>query len=741
LAIPVPELFDYRVPIELAEAVVPGARVRVPFGRGVRIGYCIERSAEQRYEKLKEIEAVVDDAPLLEPDLLNLVKWTADYYLCSVGEVIEAAVPKGVRDGKKRSIRWVKLSSSSTSTATSESPVPTDRGPGSAQRQKILRVLEKMGGALPLSELLELASSGESSVKTLERRGRLEILRAPPPEFGGLPSASPSTSELSAWRTPPPYELTPEQQAAVSTIESEITRSHFSTLLLEGVTGSGKTEVYLHAIRTALSLGKGALVLLPEISLTPQTVERFRERLGDVAVLHSLLTPTERSMHYGRLRRREIRVAIGARSAIFAPIPELGLIVVDECHEESYKQENSPRYHARDLSVVRASQLEIPVILGSATPSLESLENVARGRFIGLKLPNRVTGQQRATVEIVDRRTESADDGPPPLLGPKLLLRLREVIDRDEQALLFLNRRGFARRIHCPRCGYHLECPDCDIALTYHKRSDRSLCHYCGSIRPVPESCPDCAFPGVRRTLAGTERIEETLAKLFPELPIGRLDRDTATSAGRMEEILAKFRRGETRILIGTQMIAKGHDIPGVTLVGVIDADVALGLPDFRAAERTAQILCQVAGRAGRGDRPGRVVIQTRQPEHYALQAAQLQDLELLREREAPLRKLLMYPPYGYLSRILCEDASDQRSLQTAEDLRTRLDQKRAGTVKVLGPAPAPLSKLRGRYRYHILLKARDRAALHRTASRVAWAKARWSSTKVIVDIDPTSLM
>ncbi len=741
LAIPVPELFDYRVPTELEEAVVPGARVRVPFGRGVRIGYCIERSAEQRYEKLKEIEAVVDDAPLLEPDLLNLVKWTADYYLCSVGEVIEAAVPKGVRDGKKRAIRWVKLSSPPANAAEKETPVPIDRGPGSVQRQEILRVLEEMGGALPLSELLKLASSGESSVKTLERRGRLEILRAPPPEFGGLANVSPTTSELSAWRTPPPYQLTSEQQAAVSAIDAEITRSQFSALLLEGVTGSGKTEVYLHAIRTALSLGKGALVLLPEISLTPQTVERFRERLGDVAVLHSLLSPTERSMHYGRLRRREIRVAIGARSAIFAPIPELGLIVVDECHEESYKQEKAPRYHARDLSVVRASQLEIPVILGSATPSLESLENVARGRFKGLKLPNRVTGHQRAAVEIVDRRTEPTEAGPPQLLGPKLLLRLREAIDREEQALLFLNRRGFARRIHCPRCGFHLECPECDIALTYHKRSDRSLCHYCGSIRSVPESCPDCAFPGVRRTLAGTERIEETLAKLFPGLPIGRLDRDTATSAGRMEEILAKFRGGETRILIGTQMIAKGHDIPGVTLVGVIDADVALGLPDFRAAERTAQILCQVAGRAGRGDRPGRVVIQTRQPEHYALQAAQLQDLELLREREAPLRKLLMYPPYGYLSRILCEDTSEQRSLQTAEDLRKQLDQNRAGTVKVLGPAPAPLAKLRGRYRYHILLKARDRAALHRTASRVAWAKARWSSTKVIVDIDPTSLM
>lgn len=733
LAIPVPELFDYRVPAELDASVVPGARVRVPFGRGVRIGYCIERSAEQRHEKPKSIEAVVDDAPLLEPDLLQLVRWTADYYLCSVGEVIEAAIPKGVREGKSRTIRWVRRSPTADSFQ--------DRGNGIEGRARLLAILAERG-PLPIEELLAAGEVGESAVKTLAKRGAVEIVRAPTREFGGLrdPRGA-STSGPVPWVTPPPYRLTPEQRAAVDAIEESLDPPRFRPMVLEGVTGSGKTEVYLHAIKAALDRGRGALVLLPEISLTPQTVDRFKERIGEVAVLHSLLTPVERSMHYGRLRQREVRVAIGARSAIFAPIPDLGLIIVDECHEDSYKQESTPRYHARDLSVVRAAQRGIPVLLGSATPSLETQENIARGRYTVLSLPRRVTGHGRAHVELVDRRAEPKREGPPPMLGPKLILRLREALEDGDQAVLFLNRRGFARRIHCPSCGFQLSCTDCDIALTYHKRDDRSLCHYCGTVRSVPTACPDCSMPGIRRTLPGTEKIEETLTAIFPGVPVGRLDRDTATSGTRMQEILAAFRRGETRILVGTQMVAKGHDIPGVTMVGVIDADVALGMPDFRAAERTAQLLCQVAGRAGRGEKPGRVVIQTRQPDHYALQAAASQDLGLVRRQEATVRRLLKYPPYGFLVRILCEDGDEMRALQTAEGLRHGIDGAGVAAVQPLGPAPAPMAKLRGRHRVHILLKSQDRSALHGVASRVARAKPRWSTTKVIVDVDPTSLM
>lgn len=733
LAIPVPELFDYRVPADLDETVVPGARVRVPFGRGVRVGYCIERSEISRHAAPKEIEAVLDDAPLLEPDLLELVRWTAEYYLCSVGEVIEAAVPKGVREGRRRAIRWVRRTDGTLS---------ADRGPGHEARARIIRALDDAGGALPLTELLEAAEAGESSAKTLERRGAVEIFRAPTREFGGVGGVAPTAAESSAFRTAPSYPLTPEQRVAVEEIESALEPSTFRPFLLEGVTGSGKTEVYLHAIRSALAADRGALVLLPEIALTPQTVARFRERFGDVAVLHSLLTPVERSMHYGRLRGREVRVAIGARSAIFAPIPDLGLIVVDECHEDSYKQENAPRYHARDLAVVRASKLGIPVVLGSATPSLESLENVARGRYTCLRLPHRVTGHDRAEVEIVDRRTEKVPrDTPTPLIGPRLVERMRESVERGEQVLLFLNRRGFARRVHCPRCGFHMQCVDCDIPLTYHKREDRAQCHYCGTVRPIPPACPDCSFPGIRRSRAGTERLEETLSRLFPGVVVDRLDRDTATSGRRMEQILDRFRSGETQILVGTQMVAKGHDIPGVTLVGVIDADVALGLPDFRAAERAAQLLCQVAGRAGRGDRPGRVIIQTRQPDHYALTAAGSQDLDGVRRREAATRKLLWYPPYGHLIRVLCEDPDEARALQTAEQLRRTIDGAGLAPVRALGPAPAPLTRLRGRYRFHLLLKSKERAALHRAGELAAWGKRRWNSTKVTVDVDPVALL
>ena len=737
LAIPVPDLFDYEVPPSLDAQVVPGARVRVPFGRGVRLGYCIDRATTSEHDKLKAIEAVVDDAPLLEPDLLALIDWTARYYLCSIGEVIEAAVPKAVREGKRRAIRWARLLPAAASFA--------DGGQGANLRTRILETLHDRG-PLPLSELLEASEAGESSAKTLAKRGAIEIVRAPTREFGGLPTTADPGSRIAdgdgaPWRTPPPYPLTPEQKEAVSGIEEALSPPRFTPFLLEGVTGSGKTEVYLHAIRRALAEGRGALVLLPEISLTPQTVERFRERLGDVAVLHSLLTPVERSMHYGRLRQREVRVAIGARSAIFAPIPDLGLIIVDESHEESYKQENAPRYHARDLAVVRASQLGCPVVLGSATPTLESKENVARGRYTPLSLPRRVTGHGRAQVELVDRRLEPTTDGPPPMLGPKLVMRLRETMERGEQALLFLNRRGFARRIHCGACGFQLQCRECDIGLTYHKHEDRSLCHYCGAVEPVPSTCPDCKAPAIRRSLPGTERIEETLTKLFPEVEVGRLDRDTATSGSRMQEIIARFRAGETRILVGTQMIAKGHDIPGVTMVGVIDADVALGMPDFRAAERTAQLLCQVAGRAGRGEKPGRVVIQTRQPDHYALEAAVRQDLDIVRTKEAAVRKILRYPPYGHLVRVLCEDTQEERAFETATTIRRGSEKLGEAAVELLGPAPAPLGKLRSRYRVHLLLKSPDRAAIHRVAHRIAWAKPRWSTTKVIVDVDPMSLM
>ncbi len=720
LPIPIHELFDYSIPDTLLDRVAPGVRVRVPMGRSMRIGTCIERAASSPHGDLKPIDAVVDDQPILDPDLLEFARWTANYYFASVGEVIECAVPRGAR-AKAKTVPWVRLLDAEAE----------DRGAGRENRARLVALLREHG-RLPLEELVARANTTRAPVKTLEKRGVVELFDAP--ELNRIDESLFDNDEPVR-----EFSLSAAQHGAVDRIVEAIRGDRFESFLLHGVTGSGKTEVYMHAIEAALAKDRGALMLLPEIALTPQTVRRFRARFGDVAVLHSLLPAGERSKQYRKLRDRSARVAIGARSAIFAPIPDLGLIVVDECHETSYKQENSPRYHARDLAVVRASRGNVPCVLGSATPSMESLHNARSGRFHYLELPDRVTGHPLPTIELVDLRKEPFEtEGPASVFSDRLLALLHETINDGDQALLFLNRRGFARQVYCSRCAYSVECAACDIPLTYHKHSDRGLCHYCGTIERIPDKCPECDFPGITRRRHGTERIEESLAARFPNVAIDRLDRDTATSAGRLEAILDRFRRGETRILVGTQMIAKGHDIPGVTLVGVLDADIALQQPDFRAAERTGQLLCQVAGRAGRGERPGRVVIQTRQPDHYAIQAALTQDLSGIYEEETPTRQLLAYPPFGHLIRIVCEDARDDRAISSAHELARRLTVD--ATTRVLGPAPAPLAKLRGRYRYHILIKGAERAGVQAALRSTNVLKPQWSTTRVTVDVDPQSI-
>ncbi|MEM7167108.1 MAG: primosomal protein N' [Planctomycetota bacterium] len=726
LPIPVPELFDYHVPAELDAVVVPGARVKVPFGRGSRIGYCIERAPESRHPEPKDVSEACDAEPVLDSHLLELVRWTAEYYLAPVGEVIEAAVPSGVRRVRPKEVRWVRLVDADAK----------EKGAGKEARQRLIAILAAAGEAMPADALLAAAEASDSALKTLGKRGVIEVYRAAPPVADKTAvAATAGGGDL--------LQLTEEQSAAVAEICQALAARHFTPFLLEGVTGSGKTEVYLRAIRRAVADGGGALVLLPEIALTPQTVARFEERFGEVAVLHSMLPAGERAEAYRRLRSGELQVAIGARSAVFAPLPELRLIIIDESHEPSYKQESTPRYHARDVAVMRASLLGIPVVMGTATPSMESLENARSGRYQKLVLAERVTSQSLPQIEIVDRGAESVPRGQAPgLLSKRLLLLLQETMDRDEQAILFLNRRGFARHINCPRCNYVLHCPNCDISLTHHQRAGRAQCHYCDADRKIPEACPECQFTGLRNRSPGTERIESVLERLFPGLPIGRLDRDTVRNRHQLEEILETFRRGETRILVGTQMLAKGHDIPGVTLVGVIDADVALHLPDFRAAERTAQLICQVAGRAGRGERPGRVVIQTRQPTHYAILAGQQQQPDLLLANESTTRKLLRYPPFGFLVRMICEDGVEKRARETAQRIKDQITpwaQQRE--IAVLGPAPAPLARLRGSYRYHILLKGAQRSELREIVRPFLAQKVGSSTTRLTVDVDPQSLL
>ena len=731
VAIPVPihEAFDYRIPDEMLGQIVPGTPVLVPFGPSRRYGWVIETTDHSVHPKLKKIHSVVEDGATLSEELLTLLDWTANYYVCGIGEAIETALPKPVRERKVRQVRWVR---------GLEGALPDEKGGGADARNRVLEFLQQHPKPVPLRRLVEECGISDSPIKTLAKKGRIEIFESLPPEFG-VPGES--LADSIPWDQPAPFEPNDEQQAAIDRIREQIFLEKYQTFLLHGVTGSGKTEVYIRAAQTALAAGKGVLVLLPEIALTPQAIERFTERLGPVAVLHSMLPDTERAVHHERLRKGEVKLAMGARSAVFAPVADLGLIVVDECHESSYKQENSPRYHARDVAVMRAHQLGIPCVLGSATPSMESLENARQGRYEKLNLENRVSDRDMATIEIIDRRKEKGTGDSSGLLSRRLIDLIRQTLDREEQVLLFLNRRGFARDVHCRQCGYSFRCNSCDIPLTYHKHRDIAQCHYCAEQRGIPDRCPQCQFTGLRQRSPGTERVEETLVSLFPEVRVDRLDRDTVTSGRRMEQILQKFRDGETQILVGTQMVAKGHDIPGVTLVGVLDADVALGLPDFRSAEKTAQLLCQVAGRAGRGDSPGRVALQTRQPEHYAIECAVRQDLDELLEHENSVRQMLHYPPHGFLARIVFEDEDEKRTLETAEALTRKLKVEGENRVQVLGPAPAPLEKLRGRFRHHVLLKSNSRESLRIVGRLAQTEKPRWSSTRITLDIDPQNLL
>ena len=730
VALPIPrhEPFDYRIPESLRSQIYPGVPVRVPFGASKRHGWVVELTDHSPHPKLREVDCRVRDGAEIPNDLLELLQWTADYYLCGIGEVIESAVPRPVRDRRIRQVRWVQL------TEPGKAMNPEEAGADS--RHKILEQLQKTTVPMPLRSLIATCCTSESPVKTLAKRGLVEIFDALPQEFG-TPGAE--HQQLPPWEMPAPFEPNQEQLQAIGRVNDCLDSNEFKTFLLHGVTGSGKTEVYIRCVQKALEMGQGALVLLPEIALTPQTVQQFTQRLGPVAILHSMLPDTERAVHYERLRRGEVRIALGARSAVFAPVPDLGIVIVDECHESSYKQENNPRYHARDVAIMRAHRLAIPCILGSATPSMESLENVRRGRYERLRLGSRVNGRPMASIELVDRRSDVGSGSG--LLSNILIERIRSTLEREEQVLLFLNRRGFARNLQCNRCGFSLRCEQCDIPLTYHKQKNHSLCHYCGEKQTISDRCPQCNVTGLRLRLPGTERIEETLLQLFPGVEIDRLDRDTATSSGRMESILGRFKEGKTRILVGTQMVAKGHDIPGVTLVGVLDADIALGLPDFRSAERTAQLLCQVAGRAGRGDQPGRVVLQTRQPEHYALRCASRQDLDQLLTEEDSIRKLLKYPPHGQLARLLCEDEDERRALETAQGLVEAMKEKNQGRVQILGPAPAPFERLRGRFRQHVLLKCGHRGPIREVARVALDEKPRWSSTRISVDIDPQNLL
>lgn len=727
--------FTYRVPPDLAAALQPGMRVVVPFGRRTEVAVVVgtSDSVDLPPARLKCVTEVLDQEPLVTAELLELTRWMAAYYACSWGEALAAVLPAALKRGRSRKrvlrIRVVEGIGPDQVESLRESQ---------AKQHRLLRTLLELGVPVELSDLCRRLGLSDSPARSLARRGwvAIESVEASSDPLARSPASSGAERER-------PASLVPHQARAIDRISEQLAARAYATFLLFGVTGSGKTEVYLRAIEEALERGKGAIVLVPEIALTPQTVGWFRSRFGDVAVLHSRMTDAERLDMWNRLRRGEARVVVGARSAVFAPIRDLGVIVVDEEHEPSFKQGNAPRYHARDVAVLRAQKESAVCILGSATPSLESWRNAQDGRYELLELRSRVRGGPMPGVEIVDMRLEKGQDKGPPLFSRRLVQLLHGALERKEQAILFLNRRGFSPVLWCQACKETVRCRQCDVSLTYHRRIRRAICHTCCEEIEPPRACPTCTAPAVRFLGFGSERVEQALARLLPDARVSRMDSDTMLRREDYEDTLSAFGSGEIDVLVGTQMIAKGLDFPRVSVVGIVSADSSLHLPDFRAAERTFQLLSQVAGRAGRGEIEGRIIVQTAAPEHPAIVQAARHDFVAFAKNETALRRELGYPPFGRLIRVVFEDADEPRVRQAASSCAELLQQLLAGdALQVLGPAPAPIALQRGRHRHHLIIKAvgagdslaRARAVLCRFA-------AETSRPRVSIDVDPVGML
>jgi len=740
VAIPVPlgQAFTYAVPPELSEGVRRGARVLVEFGKRRVLGVVIDVSADAPDippEKIKPLRAIVDPEPVLPDELMGFLLELARYYISPIGEVIELAVPAVERTSaealsKQESFRAERVIGRLIErvSASQEISAP-DKLKGNALA--ILEYLKNEGPQLT-SDLAKRWSTARVAVKKLAELGVAKIERV---------EAAPDPFLARVERDTPP-ELTPAQAAAVTRITEELETRGKQPFLLDGVTASGKTEVYLRIAARALELERGAIVLVPEIALTPQLVTRFRARLGDrIAVLHSGLTDRERHAMWRALRRGELRVAVGARSALFAPVHDLGLICVDEEHDNSFKQEEGVRYHARDMALLRAHRAGAVCVLGSATPSLASIALVNSGRMEALKLPSRARAAAvLPQVEIVDLRRVGAGPGGDRLLSLPLYRALEAGLSRREQAILFLNRRGFSPSLICGSCGKLLQCPNCSVSLTLHRsRGNRLHCHYCDYAQEVPERCGECQAPALTEEGSGTERIETTLGQLFPHARIARLDRDVAAGA-KSERILDRMRAREIDILVGTQMVTKGHDLPAVTLVGVLNADAALSMPDFRAAERSFHLLVQVAGRAGRGELPGRVLIQTRQPEHPAIAYAVRHDVPGFIEQEMNAREELRYPPFSRLALVRFDAVDEGHARAESERVASIAKAAAPSGVELLGPAAAPLARLRNRYRFRFMLRASDRKPLRDALLAVARAGTN-RLVRMSIDVDPVNML
>ncbi|GMU91386.1 MAG: primosomal protein N' [Candidatus Hydrogenedentota bacterium] len=805
LPLPLDRTFTYRVPSPLRYRAAIGMRAVVPFQRRVETGTIVALASESAVDEVKSIIDLPDSAPVFSAELLELCRWMADYYCCSWGEALQSAVPAGiaVRTRVRYVLQLENLSAGRYSDkqrhviaelhrrgplmekqlAKAVGPTALSNTLRSLTARGVLRA-EPIAAGPAVSALTEtMVRLKESNVPTsaeLERFQRkaprqaavyLDLLNNAPERTAaslydkhGIDSATLRNLESRGlierferelYRSPDlrpdgnasdKHELNDDQQAAFEAITRAMGERRFQTFLLQGITGSGKTEVYLQAIEHALSLGRDAIILVPEISLTPQTVGRFKARFQEsIAVLHSALGAGERYDEWRRAQRGEVRIVVGARSAIFAPLRNVGILIVDEEHDTSYKQNESPRYHARDVAIMRAKMNAAVCVLGSATPSIESYHNSESGKSVRIELRRRATNALLPEVELVDMRAEQrAAGGVAVMLSRRLEEEITRRVQAGDQVLLLLNRRGFAPFVLCPKCGWLAQCPDCNVSMTYHAKGAFLSCHYCNGKRSVPQVCDECHFNPLLYLGTGTQKIEDFLHRSFPDARIERMDADTTSGKGGHAKILGRLAAGEIDILVGTQMIAKGHDYPGVTLVGVIHADTGLAMPDFRAAETTFQLLTQVAGRAGRGDKPGLVIVQTHRPHHYAIQAAAQHDYAAFFTREIAERRSAMYPPFRRMANILIECEDPERAQRAAVVLHRITREQIAALgfegVQILGPAPATVRRVKRLYRWNLGLLSKSSKRLNTLCRNVRDVFARdavTSSVRLKIDLDP----
>lgn len=717
--IAVDKAFHYSIPPHLKDKVKAGVRVRAPFRNQWKVGFVVGLSDTTDAAYTRPLSLVLDEEPLIDETFITLARWIADRYLCSWGTALNAMIPPGARTrNPRRTLKFVELART-----------PRDSELRSDKQVRIVEHLTRVKGSIAVKELCAKTGTTSANVKQLVEKGILRVRNV---------AAEPTMFDDSIHEAPKTITLTPEQEAALEAINH---CPPTGTVVIHGVTGSGKTEVYLRAIQHQVDRGRSAIVLVPEIALTPQTVARFKSRFKRTAVLHSMMTAADRANEWRRAKEGLVDVVVGPRSAVFAPLKNLGLIVIDEEQENTYKQENDPRYHAREVALERARLEKAVVVVGSATPSLESYHHAKTGAYRLVTLPRRVEGRPMPVVEIVDMQQETADLKYTPIISRTLGRALEEAIAKKEQVILFLNRRGFASYLRCKQCGHIERCPRCDVTVTYHRESNRCVCHYCLTFMPALETCPGCHTGGLKFHGVGTERVEEEIRKRYPQLSVTRMDSDAMKSRQDYEDSIGGLWSGMIDVVVGTQMIAKGHDMPNVTLVGVISADTAFNLPDFRSSERTFQLITQVAGRAGRSDKPGRVVVQTFNPKHYSVVCAATYNFSGFAEKELAQRAELGYPPFSHLVRIVLESKTEDTVKNKSKEFDALLRRRLPSDLTILGPHPAPLYRLQNRYRMHTLIKSHDLALLLPKLRKIDEEFNASGDLRVVLDVDPVSML